>query len=101
VFSGGTYEEVARWLWNFLTAHAKRVDPRIEVVLDAGDEREGKSYGARLSFRGQFGPAIEFEFRDVADNRGSLAWCSAFAERTKSLARELVAAQGVADVRTP
>lgn len=101
MFSGGTYEEVARWLWNFLTAHAKRVDPRIEVVVDAGDEREGKSYGARLSFRGQLGPTIEFEFRDVADNRGSLAWCSAFAERTKSLARELVAARGVADVRAP
>jgi hypothetical protein len=101
VFSGGTYQEVARWLWNFLTAHAKRVDPRIEVVLDADDEREGKSYGARLSFRRQLGPPIEFEFRDVADNRGSLAWCSALAERTKGLARELVAARGVADVRTP
>ena len=101
MFSGGTYQEVARWLWNFLTSHAKRVDPRIEVVLDADDEREGKSYGARLSFRRQLGPPIEFEFRDVADNRGSLAWCSALAERTKGLARELVAARGVADVRTP
>ena len=101
MFSGGTYQEVARWLWNFLTAHAKRVDPRIEVVLDADDECEGKSYGARLSFRRQLGPPIEFEFRDVADNRGSLAWCSALAERTKGLARELVAARGVADVRTP
>ena len=101
MFSGGTYQEVARWLWNFLTSHAKRVDPRIEVVLDADNEREGKSYGARLSFRRQLGPPIEFEFRDVADNRGSLAWCSALAERTKGLARELVAARGVADVRTP
>ena len=100
MFSGGTYQEVARWLWNFLTSHAKRVDPRIEVVLDADDEREGKSYGARLSFRRQLGPPIEFEFRDVADNRGSLAWCSALAERTKSLARELVAGRGVTDVRT-
>ena len=102
MFSGGTYQEVARWLWNFLTAHAKRVDPRIEVVLDAEDEREEKSYGARLSFLRHLGPAIELEFREVADNRGSLAWCSALAERTKSLARELVAAtRGVADVRTP
>ena len=101
MFSGGTYQEVARWLWNFLIAHAKRVDPRIEVVLDAEDGREGKSYGARLSFRQRLGATIEFEFRDVADNRGSLAWCSALAERIKSLARELVAAQGVADVRTP
>jgi hypothetical protein len=102
VFSGGTYPEVARWLWNFLTAHAKRVDPRFEVILDAGDEREGKSYGARLSFLHRLGPPLEFEFRDAADNRGSLAWCSTLAERIKALARELVTAtRGVADVRTP
>jgi len=102
VFSGGTYPEVARWLWNFLTAHAKRVDPRFEVVLDAEDEREGKSYGARLTFLRRPGATIELEFRDVADNRGSLAWCSTLAERTKTLAREMVAAtRGVADVRTP
>ena len=101
VFSGGTYPEVARWLWNFLTAHAKRVDPRFEVILDSEDEREGKSYGARLSFLRHLGPTLEFEYRDVADNRGTLAWCSALAERTKTLARELVAAtRGAADVRT-
>jgi hypothetical protein len=102
VFSGGTYPEVARWLWNFLTAHAKRVDPRFEVELDAADEREGKSYGARLSFLRHRGTTMEFEFREVADNRGSLAWCSALAERTKSATRELVAAaRGTADVRNP
>jgi hypothetical protein len=45
---------------------------------------------------------MEFEFRDVADNRGSLAWCSALAERTRSAARELIAAaRGVADVGRP
>ena len=102
MFSGGTYPEVARWLWNFLTAHAKRVDPRFEVVLDAEDEREGKSYGARLSFLRHLSPTVEFEFREVADNRGSLAWCSALAERTRTLARELAAsARGAANVRTP
>ena len=101
MFSGGTYPEVARWLWNFLIAHAKRVDPRFEVVLDAGDEREGKSYGARLSFLRHLSPTVEFEFREVADNRGTLVWCSALAERTKTLARELVAsARNTADVRT-
>jgi len=100
VFSGGTYPEVARWLWNFLTAHAKRVDPRFEVEVDAEDEREGKSYGARLSFLRRLGPIIELEFREVADNRGSLAWCSALAERTKAAARELMAAtRGTADAR--
>jgi hypothetical protein len=101
VFSGGTYEEVGRWLWNFLTAHAKRVDPRVETELDTEGEREGKSYGARLRFSRQVGQLIEFQFREVADNRGSLAWCAALAERVKGLARELVAARGAADVRTP
>ena len=100
MFSGGTYPEVARWLWNFLTAHAKRVDPRFEVELHATDEREGKSYGARLSFQRHLGPMMEFEFREVADQRGSLAWCAALAERTKSAARDLIAAaRGAADVR--
>jgi hypothetical protein len=101
VFSGGTYEEVGRWLWNLLTAHAKRVDPRVEVELDTEGEREGKSYGARLRFGRQRGPLMELEFREAADNRGSLAWCAALAERVKGLARELVAARGVAHVRTP
>ena len=101
MFSGGTYEEVGRWLWNFLTAHAKRVDPRVEVELDTEGEREGKSYAARLRFGRQLGPVIEFQFREVADNRGSLAWCAALAERVKGLARELIATRGVADVRTP
>jgi hypothetical protein len=102
VFSGGTYPEVSRWLWNFLTAHAKRVDPRFEVELQADDEREGKSYGARLSFQRHLGPMMEFEFREVADQRGSLAWCSALAERTRAAARDLIAAaRGAADVRKP
>ena len=28
-FAGGSYEEGARWLWNFLTSHAKRETSRI------------------------------------------------------------------------
>lgn len=99
MFSGGTYREVARWLWNFLTAHAKRVDPRLEIVLVDDRHREGKSYGARLRLGQRVGPLIEFNFREVADNRGSLAWCTRLAERTGQLARELVTGQGVADAR--
>ena len=99
MFSGGTYHEVARWLLNFLTAHAKRVDPRVEVAFENDDHREGKSYGARLRFGRHFGPAFELDFREVADNRGSLAWCTRLAERTRKLARE-VADQGVADARS-
>jgi len=98
MFSGGSYDEVERWLWNFLTSHAKRVNPRIEVALHAGDEREGQSYGARLRLGARVSAVIGFEFSDVAANRGSLAWCAALAERTQRLAREL-AAQGTADAR--
>lgn len=98
MFSGGTYHEVERWLWNFLTAHAKRVNPRVEVALEAGDERAGQSYGARLELGVRASAVIEFEFSDVAANRGTLAWCAALAERTKRLALELVA-QGAADAR--
>jgi len=101
VFSGGTYHEVARWLWNFLTAHAKRVDPRVEVVLEDDDERKGKSYGARLRFGSRWSPLVELDSRDVADNRGSLAWCAALAERTRGLASELAVDQGVANARRP
>ena len=45
MFSGGSYEEVARWVGNFLTSHAKRENPRAEVVIGAG---EGRSYAARV-----------------------------------------------------
>ena len=97
MFSGGSYREVARWLWNFLTAHAKRVDPRFEVELESGDEREGKSYGARLRLGPQVSPVVEFDYREVADNRGSLAWCSALAARMRELTRALLDAQRTAD----
>ena len=99
MFSGGTYHEVARWLWNFLTAHAKRVDPRVEVAFEDDDHREGTSYGARLRFGRHLGAPIELAFREVADNRGSLVWCSRLAERTRTLAREVID-QGVADARS-
>lgn len=92
-FSGGDYEEVARWLHNFLVSHAKRVHPRIEVHLESGDEREGVSYGARLKLGDRTTDLIEFDFNEVAASRGSLAWCAALAERIKQIARtDLVAA---------
>jgi hypothetical protein len=97
VFSGGSYDEVARWLWNFLTAHAKRVDPRVEVELEAGDAGEGKSYAARLRFGPEVSPVVELDYREVADNRGSLAWCQDLADRTRELARALRRAQRAAD----
>jgi len=90
MFSGGDYHEVARWLDNFLTSHAKRVDPRIEVRLSTTGEREGRSYAATLSLADRATPPMEFDFAEVAARRGELAWCSALAERTLALARELL-----------
>lgn len=86
-FSGGSYDEIERWLWNFLTSHAKRVDPRIEVAVEAGDEREGVSYGARLRLADRTTALMEFDFKDVAAQRGSLAWCAALAARVQQTAR--------------
>ena len=91
MFSGGTYGEVARWLQNFVTSHAKRENVHVEVELDVGGEREGKSYGARLRLGARLTPLGEFDFQDVAQNRGSLAWCAARAEQTRAGVRDLIA----------
>jgi hypothetical protein len=92
MFSGGSYAEVARWLRNFLASHAKREDPRVEVELESGDEREGVSYAASLRFGPHVTAPVEFQYRTVADNRGGLAWCRAQADRVRALARELMTA---------
>jgi hypothetical protein len=92
VFSGGTYDEVARWLQNFLAAHAKRENVRAEVVLEAGEKREGKSYAARVRLDQRLSPPIEFEFAEVARNRGSLEWCARLAARVREVVRDLGAA---------
>ena len=99
MFSGGDYHEVARWLLNFLISHAKREHPRIEVSLDAGRDREGKSYAATLMLGGRRSPPIEFDFGEVAARRGELAWCRALAERTRALAREHLLTPGLSDAR--
>jgi hypothetical protein len=90
MFSGGTYDEVARWLRNFLTSHTKREDPRLEVEFETGDEREGKTYGAHLRLGDRTSDLIEFDYKEVADNRGSLAWCAGQALRVRALARGLL-----------
>ncbi|HEX9747229.1 MAG TPA: hypothetical protein VGB86_02370 [Methylomirabilota bacterium] len=93
MFSGGDYEEVARWLRNFVVAHAKRENLRVEAVVETEGSREGQSYGVRLRLGGGLrpappAPAVELGFPEVAQNRGSLAWCSALANRVRALARE-------------
>ena len=88
-FSGGSYEEVARWLHNFLTSHAKRENLHAEVELESGDEREGKSYGARVRVGGHFSDTLEFDYGTVGAHRGELQWCRDLAERTRQVVREL------------
>jgi hypothetical protein len=95
VFSGGNYGEVARWLQNFVTSHAKRESPRVEVIVEAEEEREGKSYGVRLRLDDRLlppltDPAVEFAYPEVAEGKGSLAWCDAMAGRIRGMARQLL-----------
>ena len=79
-------------MWNFLAAHAKRENVRAEVELDAGEGRAGKSYAARVRLGQRLTAPIEFDFADVARNRGSLVWCAALAERVREVVRDLGAA---------
>jgi hypothetical protein len=98
VFSGGSYQEVARWLQNFVTSHAKRESPRVEAVVETEGERDGKSYGVRLrlgdrTLPPQTKPPFELTYAEVADGKGSLAWCQAMAKRIRGWARELLNAE--------
>ncbi|MBI4590162.1 MAG: hypothetical protein HY725_15115 [Candidatus Rokubacteria bacterium] len=99
MFAGGSYEEVGRWLRGFVTSHAKRESPRVEAIVEAGDEREGKSFGVRLRLGERFHPpldqpAIELSFDEVGAGKGSFAWCEAEATRVRGWARELLESGG-------
>jgi hypothetical protein len=96
MFSGGTYGEVARWLGNFLASHAKRENLHADVELDAGDEREGRSYGVRLRLGDRLGSLREFDYREVADRRATLAWCRDLADQVRLQVRELARGSGIA-----
>ncbi len=92
MFSGGDYGEVARWLGNFVTSHAKRENLRVEAVVETDGPREGASYGVRLRLGEALSPPadeapVELPYDEVASNRGSLGWCSRLAERVRVLAR--------------
>ena len=93
MFSGGDYEEVKRWVENFVTSHAKRENLRVEALVDAEGPREGRSYGVRLRLGEALspGPPLELPFPEVAARRGELAWCAILAGRVRALAREFSA----------
>ena len=97
MFAGGSYEEVARWLLGFVNSHAKRESPRVEGIVEAGDERARKAFGVRLRLGEHYEPplaepAIEFPFAEVSSGKGSLAWCQALAQRVSGWARRLLEA---------
>ena len=98
MFSGGSYEEVARWLKMFLNSHAKREDPRVEAVLDEDAGREGVSYAARLRIGDRSGPLMELDYKDVAARRGELAWCADLAQHVRREARALLAGSASGNV---
>jgi hypothetical protein len=88
MFSGGDYHEVARWLENFATSHAKREDLRAECALDTEGPREGTSFGLSVKVGERLSSEIELSFDDVAAGRGSMAWCQALAGRVRGLVSE-------------
>ena len=76
---------------------AKRENLRVEAVVETEGPRAGQSYGVRLRLGEGLrpappAPAVELGFPEVAQNRGSLAWCSGLADRVRALAREFSAA---------
>ena len=100
MFSGGTYDEVSRWLRNFLTSHAKREDPACEVRLEAGDDREGRGYGARVPVGRRLGEPVTSStiatWRTTAERwRGAWRW----PRGSTSCAHSLLAAGSPRDAR--
>ena len=88
MFSGGDYHEVARWLENFATSHAKQEDLRAESVLDPEGPRDGATYGLRVRVADRLSSALELRFDEVAAGRGSMAWCQSLAGRVRGLVRD-------------
>ena len=56
MMSGGEYEEVGRWLWNFVISHAKRENPRAEAIVEPRVRGRGRAYGIRLSLGDRLAP---------------------------------------------
>ena len=91
------YPQTGAWLEGFVRSHAKRVNARIEALVDTAGSREGRSYGVRLTLDDRTvpplgAPPIELDFREAADGRTRFAWCAALGERIRATARELVGA---------
>src|ERR1700694_3683992 len=88
MFSGGDYHEVARWLENFATSHAKREALRAGGALNTEGAQEGASYSLRVRVGDRLSSEIALGFDGVAAGRGSMAWCQSLADRVRGLVRE-------------
>ena len=42
---------------------------------------------------------LEFDYQDVAEHRGTLAWCAALAQRARAVVKSLAGAGSAADAR--
>lgn len=96
MFAGGSYDEVGRWLLGFVTSHAKRESPCVEALVEAGQERAGRSFGVRLRLGDRFHPPlaeppIELALAEVSAGKGVRAWCDELAGRVRGWARRLLA----------
>ena len=89
MFSGGSYQDVARWLRLFLSSHAKRESPRVEVNVEVDDQREA-TYVVSVRYGDRVSEPVELDAKTVAEQRGSLAWCAALAARVRGWAREVL-----------
>jgi hypothetical protein len=89
VFSGGDYQEVARWLQLFATSHAQRESPRVEAVVEEDDAHRA-AYRVRVILGDRSSPVLEVDAAEAAGNRGGLAWCHRLASRIRGLARALL-----------
>jgi hypothetical protein len=88
-----TYEELGRWVENFAAAHARRVNPAIEVRVETDGDREGRRYDLRLGLGGRWqAPPLELDVADVTEGRARFAWCEELARTIRDEARRVVAA---------
>lgn len=99
MFSGGSYQEVARWLRLFLNSHAKRESPRVEGSVETVDAREA-TYVVSVRCGDRVSERVTLDAATVAAQRGNLAWCQALAARARGWAREVLEATPPADPST-
>ena len=94
MFSGGDYDEVARWLGNFVRSHAKRENLRVEAVVEAEGAREGAELRRALAPRRAAAPrprpsaASSWASPKWPGTAGASRGAAASPDRVRKLARE-------------